>query len=251
MELLEDVLCIIPARYASTRFPGKPLVPLLGTPMVIWVARACELALGNDNVIIATDDFRVHEAAHKYGFRSQDSSPSALTGTDRVAEVAKRFGATTIVNVQGDEPLVSPADIREIALVHQNQPDFVVNGYAPLGIEEDPQSSTIPKVVFDELESLLYISRRDIPGSKSDLVNHDDKTYFKQVCIYAYSQNHLAAFCSRKRKSYLEAREDIEILRFLEMGQKVRMVRTQQISLAVDTPEDVVPAEKALRAGGH
>ena len=251
METLEDVLCIIPARYASTRFPGKPLVPLLGTPMVIWVARACELAVGKENVIIATDDSRIHEVAQHYGYASQDSSPSALTGTDRVAEVAQRFPTRTIVNVQGDEPVVSPADIRTVALVHQNQPDYVVNGYAPLGIEEDPRRTTIPKVVFDEHESLLYISRRDIPGSKSEYAGDEDHTYFKQVCIYAYSQSHLATFLSRQKKSPLEAQEDIEILRFLEMGQKVRMVRTQATSLAVDTPEDVAQAEKALRAAGH
>ncbi len=251
MEPLEDVLCIIPARYASTRFPGKPLVPLLGTPMVIWVARACELAVGNHNVIIATDDSRIHEVAQEYGYTSQDSSPSALTGTDRVAEVAQRFPARTIVNVQGDEPLVSPHDILEVARVHQDQPDFVVNGYAPLGIEEDPQRTTIPKVVFDEHDSLLYVSRLDIPGSKSEYAGDEDRTFFKQVCIYAYSQGHLAAFLSRKKKSPLEAQEDIEILRFLEMGQKVRMVRTQATSLAVDIPEDVAQAEKALRAAGH
>lgn len=251
MESLEDVLCIIPARYASTRFPGKPLVPLLGTPMVIWVARACEMAVGNPNVIIATDDYRIHEVAEQYGFTSHDSTSSALTGTDRVAEVAQLFPATTIVNVQGDEPLVSPADIREIALVHQSRPDYVVNGYTPLGFEEDPRRTTIPKVVFDEHESLLYISRRDIPGSKSNFTCNDGSTYFKQVCIYAYSQDHLAAFSMRKRRSSLEAQEDIEILRFLEMGQKVRMVRTQMKSIAVDTPEDVAPAERALREAGH
>lgn len=251
MDPLEDVLCIIPARYSSTRFPGKPLVPLLGVPMVIWVARACEVALGRDRVIIATDDSRIHDVASQHGFTSQDSSPSALTGTDRVAEVAQRFSASTIVNVQGDEPLVSPADIREIARVHKYSPDWVVNGYTSLGINEDPQRTTIPKVVLDENESLLYISRRDIPGSKSEFSSEAIQTYFKQVCIYAYSQNQLASFNSRKEKSSLEAREDIEILRFLEMGQRVRMIRTQATSLSVDTPEDVVPAENALRESGR
>lgn len=218
--------------------------------MVIWVARACEVALGREKVIIATDDSRIHDVARQHGFTSQDSSTSALTGTDRVAEVAERYSASTIVNVQGDEPLVSPADIREIARVQKYSRDWVVNGYTSLG-NEDPQRTTIPKVVLDENESLLYISRRDIPGSKSEFPSKDMQTYFKQVCIYAYSQKHLSSFHSRKKKSSLEAREDIEILRFLEMGQRVRMVRTQATSLAVDTPEDVAPAENALRKSGR
>lgn len=242
------ILCIIPARYASTRFPGKPLVPLLGVPMIIWVAKSCEAALGRDNVIIATDDSRIHAVAQEYGFSSEDSSPAALTGTDRVAEVAQRFEANTILNVQGDEPLVAPADIRKVAETHALAPEFVVNGFTPLSDSELPTRTTIPKVVLDENQNLLYISRRDIPGSKSTSPTMKASSYLKQVCIYGYSQSQLSRFHSRKSKSTLEEAEDIEILRFLEMGQPVKMVRTSAQSLAVDTPEDVAPVEAALRA---
>lgn len=245
-----DVTCIIPARYHSTRFPGKPLIPLLGQPMVIWVAKACENAVGKENVVIATDDDRIHHVAREFGFRSEQTSSSALTGTDRVAEVARRLQTTTIVNVQGDEPMVSPEDIQTIIEVHRSNPSLVVNGYVPLSPHENPARTTIPKVVLDEQENLLYISRRDIPGSKSPEARSDPTSYLKQVCIYAFSSDHLEKYAANQKKAPLEAEEDIEILRFLEMGQRVKMVRTQTSSLAVDTPEDVVVVEEAMRVLG-
>ena len=244
------VTCVIPARYQSTRFPGKPLVSLLGQPMVIWVAKACEKALGHENVIIATDDTRIHQVANEFGFRSEDTSGSAMTGTDRVAEVARKLRTTAILNVQGDEPMVSPEDIERIAEVHLANPSLVVNGYVPLSPEEDPARTTIPKVVLDQHENLLYISRRDIPGSKSSEPFSDSTGYLKQVCIYGFSREHLESYASHRRKTPLEEKEDIEILRFLEMGQKVKMVRTQTSSLAVDTPEDVGAVEEAMSVLG-
>lgn len=242
-----DVTCVIPARYDSTRFPGKPLVPLLGQPMVIWVAKACEKALGRDNVVIATDDERIHGVAKEYGFRSEATSSSALTGTDRVAEAARKLGTGTIINVQGDEPLVSPADIQKISRAHQANPLLVVNGYIAITREENPARTTLPKVVLDQQGNLLYASRRDIPGSKAPEPRTDHTNYLKQVCIYGFSQEQLENFASYQQKTPLEEAEDIEILRFLEMGQRVRMVRTESPSLAVDTPEDVATVESAMK----
>ena len=241
-----EVTCVIPARYQSTRFPGKPLIPLLGQPMVIWVAKACEKALGRENVIIATDDSRIHRVAHEFGFRSEDTSSSAMTGTDRVAEVARKLRTTTILNVQGDEPMVSPEDIQRIVEVHHANPSLVVNGYVPLSPQEDPARTTIPKVVLDQQENLLYISRRDIPGSKASEPHSDSTLYLKQVCIYGFSREHLERYASHHQKTHLEEKEDIEILRFLEMGQQIKMVRTQASSLAVDTPGDVAVVEEAM-----
>ena len=214
--------------------------------MLIWVAKACEKAVGRENVIIATDDSRIHSVAREFGFRSENTASSALTGTDRVAEVARELHTTTILNVQGDEPMVSPEDIGRIAEVHAANPSLVVNGYVPLTPQEDPMRTTIPKVVLDQHENLLYISRRDIPGSKSPDPLSDRTLYLKQVCIYGYSAEHLRNFASHTQKTPLEETEDIEILRFLEMGQQVRMVRTQTSSLAVDTPDDVAVFEKAM-----
>ena len=218
--------------------------------MVIWFAKACEKALGRDGVIIATDDSRIHRVVKEFGFRSEDTSSSALTGTDRVAEVARKLKSATILNVQGDEPMVSPDDITKISDTHQSNSSMVVNGYLPLSPEEDPARTTIPKVVLDQDENLLYMSRREIPGSKSTQPHPDRTRYLKQVCIYGFSSEHLEKFSSHKHKTPLEEREDIEILRFLEIGQQVRMVRMQASSLAVDTPEDVAVVEEAMRKLG-
>jgi len=245
-----DAFCVIPARFASTRFPGKPLVPILGQPMLIWVAKACEKALGREKVIIATDVFRIHQVADEFGFRSVNTSSAAMTGTDRVAEVARNLDSASIVNVQGDEPMVSAEDIQKIVSAHSADTSLVVNGYIPLSDQEDPARTTIPKVVIDENEFLLYISRRDIPGSKTSVPRSDSTTYLKQVCIYAFSPEHLEKYAAYRKKTPLEEKEDIEILRFLEMGQRVRMVRTQTSSLAVDTPEDVATVEEAMRKFG-
>ena len=142
--------------------------------------------------------------------------------------------------------MVSPEDIQRIAEVHLANPSIVVNGYAPLSPQEDPARTAIPKVVLDQQENLLYISRRDIPASKSSEPHSDSTLYLKQVCIYGFSPEHLERYASHHQKTPLEDKEDIEILRFLEMGQQVKMVKTQTSSLAVDTPEDVALVEQAM-----
>jgi len=143
--------------------------------------------------------------------------------------------------------MVSPEDIQRIVDVHLANPSLVVNGYVPLSPQEDPTRTTIPKVVLDQQEKLLYISRRDIPGSKASEPHSDSTLYLKQVCIYGFSREHLKRYASHHQKTPLEEKEDIEILRFLEMGQQVKMVRTQTSSLAVDTPEDVPLVEQTMR----
>ena len=243
----DEILCVIPARYQSSRFPGKPLVPLLGIPMVIWVARACEVAVGIENVVIATDDKRICEVVRDYGFTAQMSSVSALTGTDRVAEVSAQSRVGTILNVQGDEPLVSPEDIRIVAKTHIENPKDVTNGYTVISGQTNPGLLSIPKVVLDERDYLLYASRNLIPGSKSSSESSEETEYKRQVCIYAFSPAQLSSFSARQTRTPLESAEDIEILRFLEIGQRVKMVKTTEGSLAVDTPADVAPVELELR----
>jgi 3-deoxy-manno-octulosonate cytidylyltransferase (CMP-KDO synthetase) len=238
-------VAVIPARYASTRYPGKPLVPLLGRPMLLWVADVCAEALGAASVVVATDDERIRAVAAEAGFRVEMTSDRALTGTDRIAEVADRLGSDVILNVQGDEPLLDPTDLLRIAEVKAAHPDVVVNGYHPLAPDEDPENPNLPKVVLDRDERLLYMSRCAVPGTKSGGPS-PTTTYLKQVCIYGFSPDDLQLFASVTGKGPLEAAEDIEILRFLELGRPVQMVRTSTASLAVDAPEDVAKVEEAL-----
>ena len=239
-------VAVIPARYASSRYPGKPLVPLLGRPMLLRVADICAEAFGGASVVVATDDDRIRVVAEDAGFRVEMTSDRALTGTDRIAEIADRLGTDVILNVQGDEPLLDPADLVRIAEVKAADQSVVVNGYHPLGPGEDPTSTNLPKVVMDRDERLLYMSRAAIPGTKAG-ISSADTAYLKQVCIYGFSRADLRLFASVSAKGPLEAAEDIEILRFLELGHPVRMVRTSTTSLAVDAPEDVAKVEEALR----
>ena len=204
------VIIVIPARYKSSRFPGKPLTKLLSKPMIIWVAEI-----------------------------------SCLTGTDRLAEVAKKIDADIYINVQGDEPLVNPEDIQKVIDLKKQYPNDVINGYTKMEKNEDPQSLTKPKIIFTEDKRMIYISRQPIPGFKDQKYSH--KVYFKQVCIYAFNREELFSFGNFGRKSKLEELEDIEIIRFFEWGKTIRLVETQSGSLAVDVPEDVRKVENILK----
>jgi 3-deoxy-manno-octulosonate cytidylyltransferase (CMP-KDO synthetase) len=160
-----------------------------------------------------------------------------------------RLDRPIVLNVQGDEPLLDPNDILLVAATKREHPDDVVNGYHAVGPEEDPTSVNLPKVAIDRDGMLLYMSRSLLPGTKSGAVDRSVE-YLKQVCIYGYSAEDLRRFAATEGKGPLEQAEDIEILRFLELGQRVRMVRTAGSSLAVDVPEDVAIVEAALRRRG-
>jgi 3-deoxy-manno-octulosonate cytidylyltransferase (CMP-KDO synthetase) len=239
-------IVVIPARYQSSRFPGKPLVPLLGKPMILWVADLSAKAVGKESVYVATDDKRIADVVTEAGYQVVMTSDQALTGTDRLAEVAYKIEADIYINVQGDEPLLDPSDILKALEEKVRFPQDVINGYCPLSESEDPHSVNIPKVIFTAQKQMIYMSRQAIPGFK-DLKNAPAE-YYKQVCIYAFSRKELLDYGLHAQKSVIEQSEDIEILRFLEWGQPVRMLETQPGSLAVDVPEDVAKVEEALKA---
>lgn len=235
---------IIPARHASTRYPGKPLVPLLGKAMVLWVAELSARAVGQDHVYVATEDDRIADVVRAAGFTALMTSPEALTGTDRLAEAALMIDYDIYVNVQGDEPLVDPEDIRRCIALKTEKPEMIINGFCWMGPDEDPTSVNIPKVIATEAGVMVYMSRSPLPGFK------EAKTapvgYMKQVCIYGFTREELAAYADFGRKSALEQVEDIEILRFLELGHRIAMYECAPGSLAVDVPEDVARVEAAL-----
>ena len=236
---------IIPARYASTRFAGKPMIPLLGKPMILWVAELSARAVGQANVYVATEDERIANLVRAEGYNALMTSGSALTGTDRLAEASQMINYEIYVNVQGDEPLVDPADILSCIKLKADNPRLIVNGFCWIAAGEDPASVNIPKVVTNEEGSMVYMSRSPLPGFKE--ASNAPARYKKQVCIYGFSGQDLAAYGAFGRKGYLEECEDIEILRFLELGRQVLMYECHPGSLAVDVPEDVVNVEAALR----
>lgn len=238
-------LIVIPARYKSSRFPGKPLVKLLGKPMIQWVAELSARAVGKENVYIATDDNQIQDTVNQMGYKVVMTSDRCLTGTDRLAEVAQQIEADIYINVQGDEPLVNPEDIQKVIDAKKQYPNDVINGYAVIGQNEDPNSVNIPKVIFTENKRLVYMSRQALPGFKDQ--KNAPTEYYKQVCIYAFNRQELLDYGQYGRKSILEHAEDIEIIRFLEWGQTIRLVKTRPGSLAVDVTDDVPKVEKALK----
>lgn len=235
---------IIPARYTSSRFPGKPLVPLLGKPMILWVAELSARAIGAEHVYVATEDERISSVVKDAGFNAIMTSKSALTGTDRLAEAAEMIDYDIYVNVQGDEPLVDPADIISCIEKKCSAPNDILNGYCWISDREDPTSRNIPKVITAENGRMVYMSRVPLPGFKDE--RYAPSRYMKQVCIYGFTKDDLRAFAAFGRKSALEACEDIEILRFLELGRNIMMFECSQGSLAVDAPGDVSAVEAAL-----
>lgn len=236
---------MIPARYGSSRYPGKSLVPLLGKPMILWVSELSARAVGADNVYVATEDRRIAGVVEAAGFQAVMTTDDVLTGTDRLAQAAEQVEADLYINVQGDEPLADPADILKVRDAKIAHMDAIINGFSWVGDKEDVHSVNIPKVITNERDELVYMSRVALPGFKD--AKCAPSRYKKQVCIYAFTREELAAFCGFGRKSELEHAEDIEILRFLELGKTIRMVETQPGSLAVDVPEDVTKVEAALR----
>lgn len=233
---------VIPARFQSTRFPGKPLAMIAGRPMLDRVHERCAAAVGGERVFVATDSDTIRTHCERSGFRCVMTAESCLTGTDRVHEAGASIDADILINVQGDEPMIDPKDILAVIDESRRSPGVVINAMCPITDEADYRSVNVPKVIASPEGRLLYMSRAPIPASK-DARFHGA---MRQVCVYAFPRAALAAFASAPRKSPAEAIEDIEILRFLEMGIEVRMIEVSGASLAVDVPGDVAKVEAAL-----
>lgn len=239
------IVGVIPARFKSSRFPGKPLVKIAGVPMIIRVARIVEKALGKENTFIATDDLRIKNLVDSYDFKVVMTSDSCLTGTDRVYEFSKQIAADIYINVQGDEPLLNYLDILKVAKAKELNFNYITNGMSIISENEDPNNRNIPKVLVNNKNVLIYMSRLPIPGNKTGNLNNISK-YYKQVCIYGFSKKDLELFGNVKVKAVYEKHEDIEVLRFFDLGIPVMMVETSGSSLAVDVPEDVMKVEQEI-----
>ena len=218
---------------------------IAGTPMIIRVAQCTAEALGHENTYVATDDNRIAEVVEAHGFQAVMTSDNCLTGTDRLWDFAQQIEADYYINIQGDEPMLDPNDIKLIANTKKEFPEYIVNGMCPISEDEDPHSVNIPKVLVNKDLDLIYMSRLAIPGIKDE--KNGEPTYYKQVCIYGFTYDDLKAFGQENKKAEYEKHEDIEILRFFDLGKKIKMVRTSGASLAVDVPEDVAKVEQALQ----
>jgi 3-deoxy-manno-octulosonate cytidylyltransferase (CMP-KDO synthetase) len=230
---------VIPARYESSRFPGKPLVQLRGKSMIQRVYEICSKTIGAENTYIATDDTRIKNHCNEKNMNCIMTPKSCLTGTDRVYQASLKIDSDILINVQGDEPLINPDDILAVIKEAKNNPNKIINAMGKIDSEEAFNSPTVPKVTADLNGRLLYMSRAGIPLSKKGQF----VSASRQVCIYSFPKDALEKFYNYGRKTPLENIEDIEILRFLELGYEVKMVEVCGNSIAIDTKED---AEKVI-----
>lgn len=224
---------VIPARFKSSRFPGKPLANIKGKPMIYHVWKRCIKAVNRENVFIATDDKRIKDVCKKYSMNCQMTSSKCKTGTDRMYDFSKKIFSEIYINVQGDEPQIKPKDIKKIVKLGLKNKDKIYNGMCKIKDFKDGYKSQVPKVVFDKFQNLMYMSRAPIPNNK----NLDNKIFYKQICIYSIPKKFLKIF-GKTKKTKFEKIEDIEINRFLELGYKVKMVELSD-TISIDYPSDL------------
>ncbi len=241
---MPHVAVVIPARYASTRLPAKPLHPIAGKPLIQHVWERCARARGIETVIVATDDMRIADAAFAFGAEVAMTSPKHRSGTDRVAEVAKKLrGFSHVINVQGDEPLVDPVVVAKLAksMVADRKIEMITSAsvFAP---DDDLTNPNMVKVVLDRESNGLYFSRSPIPYVRGDGVR---PSFYRHQGIYGYTTKFLLQFVKWK-PGILEQAESLEQLRALENGAKIRVVLAKDAAVSVDTPEDVVAFERIL-----
>jgi len=242
---MPKIAAIIPARWGSTRFPGKPLHLIAGKPLIQHVWERCLSAGMLDEVIIATDDMRIAEAAFSFGAEVSLTSPKHRSGTDRIAEVAKKLkGVSHVINVQGDEPAADPALINRLAkILAADKTVGMITAANPFQKGEAVENPNAVKVVLDRSSNALYFSRCAIPFSRD---GNFPVQYYRHQGIYGYSLRFLLQFVKWKPTA-LEQTEQLEQLRALENGAKIRVVVTKHASIGVDTPEDVKQVEHLLK----
>lgn len=243
---MSELTAIIPARWASTRFPGKPLVNLRGKPLVQHVWERANRAKTVDRVIVATDDMRIAEAAFEFGAEVALTSPKHPTGTDRLAEVAAKLrSAPIILNVQGDEPDIAPSTIDRLARALQDDPSLgMVTAANPITAADDIRNPNVVKVVTDLAGRALYFSRSAIPHDRD---GRGGTAYLRHQGIYGYRRKVLLDFVKWK-PAPLEKAEKLEQLRALEHGVAIGVIVVKKVSVGVDVPADLAKAAKALAA---
>jgi len=245
------VLAVIPARWASSRFPGKPLANIFGVPMIQRVVTQTQKSKYVTEVIVATDDTRILEVVNNNGGTAVMTSVDHKSGTDRVAEVARDRDFDIVVNVQGDEPLMPPKNIDQVVMPLIEDPSTLVSSLRVLiQNPKDLWNRNITKVVVDNFDSALYFSRAPIPWNRDAWFEDRRETlnssiWFKHVGLYAYRKKFLMEYTSLPLTP-LEKMEKLEQLRILENGFPIKVVETEFDSTGVDSEADIKIIEKQL-----
>ncbi len=243
-------LGIIPSRWGSSRFPGKPLADLAGKPLVAWVVEAVQKAKSLDDVLVATDDERISAAVAAHGGKAVMTPSELPSGTDRIACAAGDFADDDIlVNIQGDEPLIDPALI-DALVARLKEPGSkwdMATAVTPIKSADDFAAKTVVKVVLDRDDGALYFSRAPIPCDRDHAPDLSSGLYVRHLGIYAYRGGFLRRYIAQPPCD-LEKTEKLEQLRALWMGAKIAVIRTEDEGVGVDTPEDAVRVAEILRA---
>ncbi len=241
------ILGIIPARYGSTRLPGKILADIAGKTMIERVYERARRSPSLDRLVVATDDDRIYERVFRFGGEAVRTSPLHPSGTDRVAEAAQALGAAEddlIVNIQGDQPLFEPGMVDEVVGPFRQDPSLVMGALVyPIKTREELMNPGIVKVVTDRRHFALYFSRSPLPYV---IAGSPAPRYFKHIGPYAYRMEFLIRF-TRMERGELEKAESLEQLRALENGYRIKALETRYDSQEVDTPEDLEKVCAILR----
>jgi len=239
-----NTLCVIPARYASTRLPGKPLADIAGKPMIVRVFEQASRAKSLSGVIAAVDDQRVFDALEAHGGRAMMTAKNHPTGTDRLAEVAAAHPeAELIINVQGDEPLIEPDLIDALAAAFEAEPELqMATVKSPMRDKAEMQNPNNVKVVTDKNGYALYFSRSLLPYPRENT----GAVVYKHIGIYAYKRDFLLSY-AKMQPTVLEQTESLEQLRALENGYKIKVIATDFQFVGVDTPEDLAEVNRLYK----
>ena len=251
MAIESKVIAVIPARWGSSRFPGKPLALIKGKPMIQWVFEQTSKAKSVSEVIVATDDSRILDTVNNFGGNAIMTSVNHESGTDRVAEVIRNKNCEIVVNVQGDEPLIPPVNIDLVVQpLLEGIPESTVTLRILIKSYDNLLDRNITKVVVNKSSSALYFSKAMIPWDRDDIIQNSSVDplkpfWYKHIGLYAYRKNFLMEFGSLPSSS-LEQIEKLEQLRILENGYNIKVVETNLDSIGVDCIEDLVMIEKRL-----
>jgi 3-deoxy-manno-octulosonate cytidylyltransferase (CMP-KDO synthetase) len=241
-----EIIIVIPARYGATRLPGKPLVPLAGAPMIQRVYQRAKLSTLAARVIVATDDDRIMKAVEKFGGEARLTRSEHRTGTERVAEVAAHTEGQVFVNVQGDEPLLNPEVVDAAITALLEEPVASIATVAtPIKLPADVMDPNVVKTVIDFDDNALYFSRAPIPWVR-DVASKIEVRHLKHLGLYVFQRDALLEYPTLPQGT-LEKIEQLEQLRWLENGWKIRVAEVEHDSISVDVPEDVARVEKLLQ----
>lgn len=237
------IVGVIPARFQSSRFPGKPLADICGHPMIWWVYRQAKKVEAFDEVLVATDSEEIYQRCVEEGMEVLMTKDTHPTGTDRLGEVALHSNADFFVNIQGDEPMIEPDVIRAVIEEKLAHPEVeVINTMTALKEGQNVEELSLVKAAAAENGDLLYLSRSPVPRSKKG----EKVAYKRHLGLYGLSREALLFF-SRTKRGYLESIEDVEMLRFLENGYRIKILEVTSESIGVDLSEDVTKVEQAMK----